>query len=80
MLEPDDRVAPPAPRPHLGVRPIARRLLRARLGTAQLTGMGEEVREVLRERNIDGAGIRGVDGFYLCHRDAGGVGHGARRE
>ena len=64
-----NRVAPPSPRPHLDLLHIARRLFRARIGSARLVTMEEQVLGMWRERDIDGAEIPGVYWSYLRHRD-----------
>lgn len=64
-----NRVAPPAPKPHLDLLHVARRMFRERLGGARLVTMEEEVLGMRRERDIDGAEIPGVYWSFLRHRD-----------
>jgi uncharacterized protein YprB with RNaseH-like and TPR domain len=64
-----NRVPPPAPKPHLDLLHVARRLFRGRLGSARLVTMEEEILGMRRERDIDGAEIPGVYWSFLRHRD-----------
>lgn len=64
-----NRVAPPAPLPHVDLLHMARRVFRPRLGGARLVRMEEEVLGMTRERDIDGAEIPGVYWSYLRHKN-----------
>jgi uncharacterized protein YprB with RNaseH-like and TPR domain len=69
-----NRVRVPAPRAHLDLLHVARRVFGARIGGARLVTMEEEVLGMRRERDVDGAEIptlfwefvRGAEGSILA--------------